>query len=68
VGGRVLAETQVRGAALWSVTVPLDLLTAADGRIVIATNRTFVPADESGVADRRALGLRTFGVTIATQP
>ena len=65
---RVLGETRFEGSELWSVNVPLDALHAASGRIVIETDLTFVPAERDGVADRRRLGLRVFGVNVAAQP
>jgi hypothetical protein len=64
----VLGETHFDGAELWSVTVPLDHLHKARGRIVIETDLTFVPAERSGVTDRRRLGLRVFGVNVSAQP
>ena len=54
--------------------VPADVLRAANGRIVLRSSRTFVPADHVGAGDprrgdRRALGLRVFeaAVTDATR-
>ena len=67
-GDRVLGETQFRETDLWSVTVPLEALQATRGRVTIETNRTFVPAEQGGPADRRHLGLRVFGINIAAQP
>ncbi len=65
---RVLGETRFDRSELWSVTVPLDALQSSRGRVVIETDKTFVPAERSGVADRRRLGLRVFGVNVAAQP
>lgn len=67
-GDQMLGETRFDGSELWSVNVPLESLRAARGRIVIETDQTFVPAERSGVADRRRLGLRVFGVNVAAQP
>ena len=51
----------------WNVTVPLDRLTRANGRLTIETNRTFVPAERGEGADRRRLGLRVFDVRVVSQ-
>jgi hypothetical protein len=64
---RVLATTNFRDSQLFTVTVPLEALAMADGRLVIETSRTFVPADRGAGADRRRLGLRVFGVNIVSQ-
>ena len=65
---RVLGETRFDRSELWSVTVPLDALQSSRGRVVIETDKTFVPAERSGVADQRRLGLRVFGVNVSAQP
>jgi hypothetical protein len=64
-GDQVLGETTFADRDVWRVVVPLDALQNANGRVTIETNRTFVPADTSGVPDHRRLGLRVFGVHIA---
>jgi hypothetical protein len=63
-GDRVLAQTTFAHSTVWRVVVPVDALQSAGGRVTLATNQTFVPADTSGVADRRRLGLRVFDVSI----
>lgn len=67
-GDRVLGETNFRQQTLWSVVAPLDALQASGGRVIIETNRTFVPAERGGPPDQRHLGLRVFGVNISAQP
>ncbi len=67
-GNLVVSETRFQDTSVWSVIVSLNALQASQGRVIIETNRTFVPAEEGGPADRRHLGLRVFGVNIATQP
>lgn len=64
-GDRLVGETTFAESDLWRVVVPHDALQAADGRITLETNQTFVPADKTGGDDRRRLGLRVFGVNIA---
>ena len=67
-GDRVVGETRFAEGDLWSVVVPLDALRAAGGKVTIETDRTFVPAERGGEADRRRLGLRVFGVNVTAQP
>ena len=68
-GVRVLARLTPRDAFTIDVVVPAADLAAAGGRLVIATSRTFVPAEHVGAGDprhgdRRALGLRLFEASI----
>jgi hypothetical protein len=67
-GDRAIAETTVADDRLWSVTVPLDALRAANGRIALETDRTFVPAATGDARDQRMLGLRIFDVHVRAQP
>ena len=67
-GSRVIGEASFHDDTIWRVVVPLDALRASDGRVTIETDLTFVPAERSGGADRRRLGLRIFGVGVAPQP
>jgi len=64
---RLLGTTNFRDSQILSVTVPLDALHAAAGRVVIETNRTFVPAERGEGQDRRVLGLRVFAVDVVAQ-
>jgi 4-amino-4-deoxy-L-arabinose transferase-like glycosyltransferase len=64
-GSRLLGETTFADAHVWRVVVPLEVLRESGGRVTLETNQTFVPADTSGVSDRRRLGVRVFGVAIA---
>ena len=64
-GERELIATPLAASQEWSVEVPADALTASGGEITIETNRTFVPAERSGVGDRRRLGLRVFSVHVS---
>jgi hypothetical protein len=64
-GEQVVAETNFAEETTWRVVVPADVLQRAGGRLAIETNRTFVPADMSGQADQRQLGLRVFHVNVA---
>ena len=42
-----------------TVTLPADLLAAANGRVVIESSKFFVPA-AAGAADQRHLALRIY--------
>lgn len=64
-GEELLGQTDFASTDVWRVVVPDAALQRANGRVTIETNRTFVPADRSGVRDARRLGLRVFGVSIA---
>ena len=72
-GARELARVTPGDAFAIDAIVPADVLRAANGRLVLRSSRTFVPADHVGAGDprhgdRRALGLRVFeaAVTDAT--
>lgn len=65
--GTVIGETTFRDSPLWSATIPLQVLQACNGQVTIETNRTFSPAERTGDADARRLGLRVFGVNVAAQ-
>jgi hypothetical protein len=64
-GSRELAVTTLAGSRDWSFDVPADALAASGGAIAIETNRTFVPAERGGTADRRSLGLRVFAIRVS---
>jgi hypothetical protein len=59
-GNQVLATANPAGDFELVVKVPASTLAAADGMITIDTDKTFVPHERSGAADRRTLGLRIF--------
>jgi hypothetical protein len=63
-GSRELAVTAIGHSLDWSFDVPADALAASGGAVTIETNRTFVPADADGGADRRRLGLRIFAIRV----
>jgi hypothetical protein len=64
-GDQTIGETRVADNT-FAVTVPADALARANGRVTIATDRTFVPA-AGETEDQRRLGLRVFDVVIAPQ-
>lgn len=64
-GGRELAATTLSESREWSFEVPADALAAAGGAVTIETNRTFSPAERTGAADQRRLGLRVFSIQVS---
>lgn len=64
VGGREVAASLIGADGTWSFDVEADALRSGGDEIVIETTQTFVPAERSGGADRRRLGLRVFTVSI----
>ena len=46
------------------VRLPASALAASDGRVVVETDKWFVPAERSGAADKRRLGIRMYGVGV----
>jgi hypothetical protein len=68
-GGRELARATPGDAFAIDAIVPADVLRAANGRIVLRSSRTFVPAEHVAAGDarrgdRRALGLRVFEAAV----
>jgi hypothetical protein len=66
-GDREIASATIDASREWTFDVPGDALAAADGVLTIETDRTFVPAERSGGADRRRLGLRIFAIHVSTE-
>jgi hypothetical protein len=64
LGGRDLGTFEPAADFMLSVKLPADLLAAADGRVVIDSDRSFSPAARGGSADRRRLALRVYSVGI----
>lgn len=62
--GRVLFESTVSDDYDWTIPLPADVLRASDGRLTIATDQSFRPADRQDSPDARVLGLRTFIVSL----
>ena len=64
-GAREIAVTTLSTSREWSFEVPAAALAASGGAISIETNRTFSPAEQSGAADQRRLGLRVFSIQVS---
>jgi hypothetical protein len=63
-GDRVLAEWRPAADFTFDVRIPGDLLAAAQGRIVITSDRDFVAGEREGTADRRRLAVRIYRLSI----
>jgi hypothetical protein len=64
VGDRVLSEIAPTADFTTEVVIPADALTAADGRIVVTSDRSFVAGDKEGTADRRQLAVRVYSLMV----
>lgn len=64
-GDREIAMMTLAASREWTFDVPADALSANNGVITIDTDRTFSPAERSGAADQRRLGLRVFSVRVS---
>lgn len=63
-GARILAREQLSTDFELMVQVPSDALDAANNRLTLETDETFVPAERSASGDKRKLGLRIWTVDI----
>jgi hypothetical protein len=63
-GGTQLWSVEAGSDFAWSFRVPAAALQASGGAITIETDQVFRPADRGQGADRRALGLRIYRVTL----
>ncbi len=63
-GGTQLWSVEADSDFAWSFRVPASALAASGGVVTIETDQFFRPADRGQNADRRALGLRIFRVTL----
>ena len=64
VGDRVLSELAPSADFTAEVTIPADALAAANGRIVLTSDRSFIAGEKEGTADRRKLAVRVYGLTV----
>lgn len=63
VAGRELARFNPAADFTQEVVLPADALAAADGRVVISSDKFFVPA-QGGLADKRHLALRIYSYAV----
>ena len=47
-----------------TVVLPVDALAAADGRVVVESDRSFVPGERDGTGDKRRLALRIYSYSV----
>jgi hypothetical protein len=60
VAGREAAHFTPSSDFTQTIVLPPELLAASDGRVVVESDKWFVPGDRDGSADRRHLGLRIY--------
>lgn len=64
VAGQTMVETTPRTDFTVEAAIPAGLLASADGRVLLESNRVFIPGEREGSADRRRLGLRIYSVEV----
>ena len=64
IGDTVVGEFRPSADFTHEVTIPPDALAAADGRVVISSDKYFVPGEREGTADKRRLAVRIYGVRV----
>jgi hypothetical protein len=63
-GDRLLSEIRPTSDFAAEVQIPADALAAAGGRILMTSDRAYVPGEREGTGDRRRLALRVYSVTV----
>lgn len=66
-GDREIASATIDSGREWTFDVPAEALAASSGTVTIETDKTFVPAERGGGADRRRLGIRVFAIQVITE-
>ncbi len=64
VGDREVARFSPSSDFTQAVVLPADAVAAADGRVVITSDKFFVPAEREGSQDRRHLALRIYAYSV----
>jgi hypothetical protein len=64
LAGRQVGRFNPSADFVQDVVVPADALAAADGRVVIESDKWFVPGEREGTADRRHLALRIYSYSV----
>ncbi len=64
VAGRQVARFEPSTDFTQDVVLPADALASVQGRVVIDTDKWFVPADRDAVPDRRHLALRIYSLSV----
>ena len=65
VGQTTVASFRPTDDFTWTGKISAAALASAEGRVVIETDRSFIPDEVSGNGDRRRLSLRIFEVSVA---
>ena len=63
-GGREVARLSPAQDFRWEITLPAAVLQAANGAVVLESDKWFVPGDREGAADRRHLALRVYSMAV----
>ena len=63
-GAQVFSETRPAADFTVQVTVPAAALAAAQGRVVLTSDKFFIPGERQGSADQRHLALRIYSVSV----
>ncbi|MBW8895496.1 MAG: hypothetical protein JF613_04850 [Acidobacteria bacterium] len=64
ISSRELARFTPSSDFTQSIVLPADALAAADGRVIVTSDKFFVPADRQGSLDQRHLALRIYSYTV----
>jgi Protein of unknown function (DUF2723) len=64
VAGRQVARFNPSSDFRQTVVLPADALAAADGHVVIESDKSFVPGERDGTGDRRRLALRIYSYSV----
>jgi hypothetical protein len=64
VAGRQIARFSPASDFTQEIVLPAEALASAEGRVVLETDKWFVPADRDGTSDRRHLALRIYSYTV----
>jgi hypothetical protein len=64
VGDQAIEAFSARGRFTREIVVPQSAIEAAEGKVVLESDTTFVPNDKSRNGDQRRLAVRIFSVTV----
>jgi hypothetical protein len=64
VAGREIARLNPSADFTQEIVLPADALAEADGRVVIVSDKFFVPAERDGSPDKRHLALRIYSYAV----
>jgi hypothetical protein len=64
VAGRQVARFSPSADFRQMVVLPADALAAADGRVLLESDKSFVPGERGGTGDKRRLALRIYSYSV----